>query len=291
MSKMKYGESRDGNYKFEVTECGLGTTKNGYPQAVLRLKATQYYAEDKELMDHFGLEEPGWVDWAEYDEEILAFCVLFKANVNDGEQCVPGENSIFWYEALQEALGWEGTSFDDLNDKTFVGKVVQGWVAEDEYDGNTRLQIKGLAEENAPLVRELKKLDSDKLKGLNSLLVGGKKTAPAKPAAKPSVPASKPKGKGKDKATAPPAAKPPKKDEEPEAPAELSDDITKVDAWNALMANKGGNDDNTVTEAFIAAMSEVSEENGDIGEDDFTGPQWAKVRDTAAKDLAIKIKA
>jgi hypothetical protein len=68
-----------GTYIFEVKESGLTTTKNGFPQWVARLKATKKYVETPEDMKHFSLDTPGYVDWSSFDEEIVAYLVLFKS--------------------------------------------------------------------------------------------------------------------------------------------------------------------------------------------------------------------
>ena len=312
-SKMTIENSRPGNYKFEVLETGLGTTKKGYPQATLRLKATHFYAEVRLHLDHYGIEEPAWIDWADYDEEIITFCVLFKANVDNGEQLVPGENDLFWYNALKEALGWDGTSFDDFQTGGFNGNVIQAWIAEDTYEGKTKLEVKSISAEGAPVSRELRKVDDAKLKSMNSLIVGAKKSAskPGKPtAAAPAPPKGKPgKPSPSASASAPstpapeapatpspaptPSAPTVEPSEESEAPSTnskgLPKETDKDGAWGLLIGNKGANSDSDIGEAFVASMLEVAENNDDIGEDKFTGEHWALVRDNVIRDLALTV--
>lgn len=312
MSKMTVETSNEGNYKFEVIETGLGTTKNGFPQATLRLKATHFYAEEQQFLDHYSLEKPDWVDWVEYDEEIVTFCVLFKANVKNDEPCVPGENDLFWYETLKESLGWDGSSFDDFQTGGFNGKIVQCYVASDTYEGKTRLEVKSISPDGAPVSRELRKVDDSTLKKMNSLIVGAKKSSakPGKPAAAaPKPPKGKP-GKPSPSASAPapstppaPSATPPAADvpspptvEPTEETADTSatssglpKESSKDEAWALLIGNKGRNSDSEIGEAFVAAMLEVAEDNGDIGEDQFTAEHWGTVLKNAARDLDLMI--
>jgi hypothetical protein len=297
-----------GSYRGVVLESALGVTKtSGYPQWIARLAGLEKWIEDKEGMEHFGLTEPGWVDWSSYDESILAYLVLFKANVNEGEHCVPGENSFLNYEQLQLATGWDGTEFSSLNDDTIVSRKLLFRVGENEYDGKTRLQVEWVDAFDAPVQRELAKLDADKVKGLNALLSGVKKAAtPAKPAGKPSSkpagkpagkPAAKPEEKKAPEAPKAPAAapkappKPAPKEEPKEEQAEadtsgLPDAVDQLAAWNFVVEHKGDNEDGTIEDAWLAACSEVGEETP---EDQFTDANWAKVRDLVIRDLSLSV--
>ena len=61
-----------------------------------------------------------------------------------------------------------------------------------------------------------------------------------------------------------------------------------MEAWEYLFepAVIGQNEVAVVTDAFIAACSEVGE---NVDEKDFTGEMWAKVRNVVLKDLGIKV--
>ena len=185
-----------GTYRGEITEHSLGETKNGFPQFVVRLRATQKYLEDLHELQHFheqgvveqnedGSFAPQWVDWTEFDETTTGFLVLF----NDPETF--DENSkLLNYDQLQLATGWPGDEFDSLNDGTYVGKQVLFRVDEDEYEGQVKHKVNWIDDYEASPSRELKQLDQDRVKDMASKLkMGSKSKKPAK-ASKPS--ASKP---------------------------------------------------------------------------------------------------
>ncbi len=301
-----------GTFIGEVLEMGVNlTSKSKYPQAVVRLKAAQKYIADAENMAHFGLTEPGYVPWifeGQEAEEIIGYLVLFNSasEFND-------DTKMLNYEQLQLALGWDGAGFDALADGTYVGKSVMFRVDNDTYDGKTQLKVNWIDNTNASPERALKTLDSSALKGLNALIkVSKTKTvaAPAKPAkpgkpaaaapaaSAPSAPAATasavtapaaapaktkaPKGKAP---AAAPSTPPPAPVTAPvaETPA-LPTTITKDEAWAYVSNNKGTNDDTAVEDAWISATQEVGP---DRNEDDFTGGDWAKVRDIVIKDLAL----
>ena len=73
-----------GAYRFRITESGLGLTKKGYPQWVVRLLATEKFVEAPTEVAHFqgqGLladGKPGWVPWESFGEESVEFFVLFN---------------------------------------------------------------------------------------------------------------------------------------------------------------------------------------------------------------------
>lgn len=315
-----------GTYRGEIVEAGLGVTKNGFPQFVGRFKATEKFVEELSELQHFheqGVVEardeegktfdPQWVDWSAFDEYITGFLVLFN---NDEE--FSEDTKLMNYDQLQTALGWGGTEFESLNDDTHVGKTVLFRVEEDEYNGQTQLKVNWIDDPEASPTRELRKLDDDKLKGLQSKLkMGGKKQAAksakaAKPAGKPSggkqtKTSSDDSGGGSDTPTSksnsgPPKKSPPKKDPEPEQQEEqqqeeeeqtessestsLPSAISQDTAWEFVCENKGDNSDSDVEDAWIAACNEVGE---DKDEDDFTEEEWAKVRDIVIRDLALDV--
>lgn len=299
-----------GSYRAIVLESAVGVTKTGKLQWVGKLGATEKWVDDKESMDFFGLTEPAWVPWQDNQENIVAFLCLFGANVEQGEACIsegPDRNDYLNYEQLQKALGWDGQAFDTLQDDSFLGKEVLFRCNDDEYEGKASIKVQWVDEKDAPIQRELKKLDDAKLKSLNGLLKG-KPAAPAKPASKPAAakpaagkpgkaaPAATPaaaapaaKAKPKPPTTKAPAAKAPEPAPEAEENAEASDlpkECGKDDAWNHLLGVKGDTDDSTLAEAWMASCGEVTEGRD---EDAFTPKDWAKVRDIVIKDLALNL--
>lgn len=297
-----------GVYRAEIAESAVNTTKkSGYPQFVARYTITEKYIEDPEGLAHFELESPGWVDWSAFDEEIVGYSILFKADVNNDEVMEPGENDLPSYESLQRALDWDGTSFATL--ASAVGKKVLIRVDEDEFEGKVSLRVNWVDHVDSPPRPELRGADKEELASLDKLLKvtrSKSKPAPAKPA-----PASKPKpGDGGKPKSAPPAKQ--AKTEKVEEPAEeesLADSIENEDvesepesdasgsglpascsqgeAWEFVCDHKGDNDDGTVQDAWLSAVSEIVGEDGD--EDDLDETGWASVLATVVKDLDLKV--
>ncbi len=309
--------SRVGTFTGTITESVLGETQKGYPQAILRLQASKYYAQTKEELAHYQLTEPGYVDYPE--ESITAFSVLFNDNG-------PLKN----YEQLV-AIGWDGQDFETLS--SLVGKPLLFRVEEHEYNGKVSLQVNWLDTVDAPPERTLKALAPEKAKALNSRFLGSVKkpvappvkaskavslppkaapaaattaTAPTTtttqttPAVESSLtpPSAAPKRKKVLQQPAPtspaappasatpvsaPSTTPPAATHAPVA-ASKPDGCTKIEAWEAVNAPaiKGDNDDDTITDAWLAATNEIG---ANVDESAFTPEMWAAVRDTIRNDL------
>lgn len=305
-----------GTYIFKVLDSVLGTTKNGFPQWVARVKAEQKFVENAEEIAHFQKQglladgQPGYVDWTSFDEETTIYAVLFKSASDFSKP-----NQLLNYDQLQAATGWDGTEFDSLVNGTFVGKSILGRVEENEFNGKTTLRVNWIDKADADPNRSLKSVDTNQVKALSALLknTSGKATpkaaasaptkptkassppssapavssaatpapstavpvsAPSAPAVAPTTPKT-PKGK-KAKAEAPPT--------EAAAPAGPPAACTKDEAWAYIVEHKGDNEDNVVTDAWISASGEIA---GDRDEEALTPADWAKVRDTVLKDLAV----
>lgn len=296
-----------GVYRGDIVESALGVTKKSdLPQWIVRLRATERYVDDPTEMEHYELTEPGWVDWREFNEEIVGYMVLFK----DSDEFTR-DTALLNYDQLQLATGWDGTEFNSLNDDSFVDKNILFRVEENEYEGKVSLQVNWVDDRDAPPTREMKRLDEDKVKDLSSRLkMGGKKAAakPGKPAARPAKQSGeKPAAKGKTtpvpkaepKAEAKPPAKkkgPPKKaapEPEPtpevteteEAPfeADTLDPMNQGKAWEHVCDNKGDASDSDVQDAWIKASEEIG---GDREEEDMTNEDWASVAQKALAALA-----
>jgi hypothetical protein len=299
-----------GTYIFEVKESGLTTTKNGFPQWVARLKATKKYVETPEDMKHFSLDTPGYVDWSSFDEETVAFLVLFKSKDEFSK-----DTALLNYEQLQLATGWDGTEFDSLINGTMIGKSLLGRIEHNSYTNpetgkvSEGLRVSWIDAETASPERQLKTLDAAEVKGLAAKLKITKTVkpaaAPAKPAtakpaatkptpaatpapapapaapAAPATPAAPKPPSSKKKAVAP---TPPPAEEQPEDTTTLPGEVSQSEAWEYVNAHKGGNSDTVIEEAWIAACSEVLL---DRDEDSATRQDWAKVRDTIIKDCVL----
>lgn len=318
---MSQALDRAGAFRFKVAEHSVNTTReNEYPQWVARLVATEFFDEAGD----FGTAGE-WVDWSEYEMEIVGYFVLFN---HDGP--------LLNYEQVMKAVSWDGQAFSGLAAMDLSEAVVLGRVEMDNYGGKDKLKVQWIDEQNASVTRSLKALDSDSLKGLDSKFLGKAKAqpakAPAKPtpakpgatgAAKPGAATPKPTSAGKPgpskpaaagtgstaapsakgtttaaagsgKSSAPPKAspKPPaasKPAPEADAPensesSALPTETTKDEAWEYISTKKGAEvTDDAMADAWVAACNSTGKED----EDEFTGVEWATVRDHAAEALGI----
>lgn len=290
---------RVGAFIGTIEESAFSTTSKGLPQWVGRLKATKMYIDDAANMQHFGITEPGYVDWSTYNETILAYLVLF----ND-------RGPLRNYEQLMTATGWTGQDFQDLGD--LVGKSVLFRTEEDTYDGKTSIKVQWLDAPDAPPTRTLKSAALDVVKDMNAKFLAAlkKPVAPAKPmvavAAKAAVAVPKPAGvvvaptmvvvaAPETAAVNEPAKKPvapirkkmasPAAVTENPAPSQPAE-VTKEEAWEFLNspAVRGDTDEGAIAEAWIAACAEVG---SDVDEEKFTQKMWGNVRNIVIKDLAL----
>lgn len=310
---------RVGCFRGKITEHGVGSTQNGFPQFTCRLGAGQKFVDNAEEMAAFGLTESGWVDWLPYDQEAVGYLVMYgNDKKNEGAM-----KQTFQFENVQRATGWDGSSFSKLGSMNLVGKDITFWVEESEYQGNVSLKVVTIDAPDAAPVRGLRALDADGLKDLDSKFAGmlaGKKaavkpaSAPAKApvaAAKPAVTTPKaatPPGKpgtgtaaggapaastppttpkpapaATPSAGAPPSSKgPPKKPAAAVQQAPFDADMTMEKAWEHLMSNKGAASDDAAAEAWLNASEQVAP-----GKDEstMTGGEWAKIAQTALSGL------
>jgi hypothetical protein len=245
-------------------------TKNGYPQFTGRFQATQFYDE----------ETQAWVPWAEYEQEILGFFVLYTKK---DEKWVELLNA----QQIKKALGWDGVSFADLANGDYSKIEVMFRVEPREYNGNTTLNVTWIDAADANPTRQLQKYDATKLKELDSKFNGvlaGKKPTPAsakpagavtppkrgRPAGAKALPPASPASTGTAAPTAPPA--------NPIGPPK---GCTKDEAWVAVTTNSVRDKDVTdekLAEAWLAEAAKIGK-----GEDEFTPADWATVRDAVVK--------
>lgn len=309
---------RAGTYLGIIAESTLGQSSGGFPQFVGRLVADRKYVNDPAEMAHFGIKEPGYVDWLFGEAEgpsIIVFMVLFA-----------DKGPLKNYEQLMSATGWTGEDFQDLTN--LVGKRVLFRVEAETYKEVESLKVNWIDAEDAPPERTLKSVAPDKVSELNAKFLAGMKkpaappkpvaaaakAAPPKPVAAPAAPATvtAPKVDAPIAAPAPAApaaatespvtpaasvatAKAPRKTKTPPPPAAVTEnpapglptETTKDAAWEFLNepAVIGSNDPGVVADAWIAACSEVGE---NVDESAFTGAMWGKVRDIVLKDLGVK---
>jgi len=289
-----------GTYLGTIEESGLSTSKGGFPQAILRLKATQKYINAPNELAHFKLEEPAYVDWSGFDEDILAYLILFKSTEEFTK-----DTALLNYEQLQLATGWDGQSFEPLADgKSLLGKTILFRVEENTYEGKTSLRVQWVDAADAPPEKSIKSLDVTAAKALSAKLRVDR-PAPKPQAAKPGKPGkpspanaptpavSSATPKVTPPATAPKSpSKPPTKKAAAEVPAEASvpaiglpTAVSQEEAWNYVNAHKGENSDGEIADAWLSATGEVGPNRDDT---DFTKEDWAKVRDIVVKDMDLK---
>lgn len=285
---------RVGTFRGTPAEWAIGKTKNEYPQFMVRLVATEKWIESADEMEAFGLTEAGWIPWAEYEQDITAYLVLFN---NDGP--------IFNYEQVQAALGWDGASFSGLTEMDHLKTTVLFRVEENDWNGKISLQVAWVDEKDAPIERTLRALDPEKLRDMDSRYAGmmtAKKTAPASKPGKPAAPKAGAKKKAAGKS--PPSGKPKSSPSKTPAPAEepgaavgaappttgpptveaseasppFIETCTMDEAWTAIQ--KAASDDDKAASVWVEAAESAGIEDQEAA----TGEDWANVR---AKGLAV----
>lgn len=262
---------REGVFKCEIVEHTISQTKNkGLPQFVARVKALEMFIGDSDEFEAYGLTEPGWVDLSKFenldDMGGMLYLVLFKEN---GEP-------IFHYEALQNAIGWDGGSFQSLASMDLSNTQVLVEVRENEWDGKVTIRPEIIASVNDDPTSiggggPLKALDDTALADLQAKF--GASMVTAKPAAKPKA-ASKPKSKSKSapktKApakTAPKSGPPPVKADVASPPA-LPDFADTNSAWAYLVEQRGDVDEDALGEAWMTVGDSLNKSDTDFDGDD-----------------------
>lgn len=298
---------RVGVFRGNIVESGVGETRNGFPQYTVRIKATQKYVENSDEMAAFSLTEPGWVEWASFDQELLGFLVLYMTDKN-----TQGVKPSFQLENVQRATGWDGASFSGLANAAKADALVTFWVEENTYEGNTTLRISTIDAGDAAPVRGLKSLDAEGLKNLDAKFANmlQPKTVVAKPVAAPAkapaaaakpaavaapkpaaAPASVP---GAAKSTTAPASTanaaqttspskgPPAKAATAAAVPAPTAAMTREAAWDKLLASRGAKSEDDAAGAWLTASDSICP-----GKDEttITEPEWAKIATEATRLL------
>lgn len=171
---------RVGTFRGTPQEWGVGETKNGYPQFVLRVLATEMY--DEELA--------AWVPWAEYGAEIIGYLVLYTKDSKSGQW-----KELLNAQQLKKALDWDGVSFGTLANGRFGNKPIMFRVEENDYNGNVSLKLTWVDVFDADPVRQLQKYTPDKIAEMDVRFAGIMKTTapaptPAKAPARPTLASS-----------------------------------------------------------------------------------------------------
>lgn len=245
-----------GTFLGTITDASLGTTKKGFPQAILKLTTEKFYAESSQDLQHYGIGEPAYVDFPSTD--ITGFLVLFNSTED-----LSKDTAMFHYEDLKRAVGWDGTSFDSLTDGSLKGRRIMFRCEPNTWDGKTSLQVRSVGNKDDSPSRELKKADPSVIKNLNSKLKAKAAPKPVAVAAKAPVVAPKPMPK-------------------PTLTAKAVTDITMDAAWEALCEKE--TDQQRAAAIFEEACQTVAPGKD---QDSITkAGQWYKVREIALAKLS-----
>jgi len=160
---------RVGTFRARIVEAGIQTSKAGMPQFVAQFQAMELWCEDKDLMAHFGIAEPGWVDWSGYDQSTMAYLQLVYDKKNAAGEKTGEILPMFHIESLQKALSWDGTSFSTLGSTDWTDKVITIWVEENEYNGKVSLKVDAIdAYDASPHRGGVRAVDANELKALDA---------------------------------------------------------------------------------------------------------------------------
>ncbi len=246
--------SQAGDYRGVITDGGLGESKNGLPQEVLSLKATEVYDD----------ESQEWLPADSESNEIMAYLVLFDKK----------DNPIFHCDALKKVTGWDGASFVTLSELNLADVPIQFHVEENTYQENTTLQVANIREYDAEPGRSVRKLDKEGVSALQakyaSVLSSTK--APAKPTSAPAKGKTTAKGKGK------PAPTVPKTTTRPTTTAPVGK-CTADEAWDACASLKKKDvTDEKLSEIWQVEVGKVLTAEK-IDEADVTPEQWFGIKE------------
>jgi len=284
---------RAATFRGRVVTHTVNKSSGGFPQWEAQLLALEIYDN----------EEGVWVDWSEYDvNEITSYQVLFGGN----------KKETLAMPQIKKITGWDGNSFQALNDMDLSETGIQFRVETNVYKNKESLQVTWVDEYDAVPGRSVRKLNPEDLKELDAqyaqLL---KKTTPAKatiPAGprkvtKPGIESTQPKGPVKKKSNDPlgpppevgkptpavPTFAPLKINPGPPAPTPDPDlpigHCTKDEAWNTVYDLKAKSvDDSTIAEIWGEAVREVAPKTE---QKDITDEQWYKIKEIVAEKTAM----
>lgn len=241
--------TQDGTYRGKILAHGVSETKNGYPQFNGNFVALEMWDED----------EGQWVDYSEYDAAMMGYFVL-----------VGGDNTpLLNMTQVMKAIGWDGQSFAGLDNMDLSHTIVQFRLEWKTYEGNESLQVTWIDHENATPGIQVKKLDAEGLKNLdskyNSVLrkVSGKSTPVATK-------------KDKEKKEPVKRGRPPKvKKEENQSITTQPCDLST--AWKDYLeqAEQTKLTEDRINEIWIETIELVA---NDKDEDDITEEEWGQIR-------------
>ena len=274
---------RAATFRGNIVDHAVSVTKNEFPQFVCSLIATEIYDE----------EDGVWVDWTDVVEnEITGYFVLYG---RDGETLTLTQ--------IKKTLGWDGASFQVLNDGDYSEVGVQFRVAVNTYEAaKSPFKVEWIDEFDATPGRSVKKLDVNELKQLDAkysrfLKAGAAKPASTKPKTKPTVKAktakpTSPKGPVKKaaKKTAPPIPMPASATIPANAPESATPDIpvghcTKQECWDEIVELRDpAVDDNKLNTSYLNNIKEIA---GTNKIEDVTDEQWFLIKEATLSEVAL----
>ena len=231
---------REGTFRGHLLRWQMKQTKNGFPQFVPDIAAEEWYNPETEEFE----------SWAKYEQEIRGYLVLFGAN-KDGSPL-----ETFHVQNLKDALGWDGLSFESLENGEWSDKVVLFRTQVSDFTG--KIQIQSIDHADAPPVTELKRMDSAALADMTAKYSEMFKANTSSP-----KPAAAPKKTRATKASPPPAVP-----TAPPSPAPGSV-TTKEAAWTAVCDAPGD-----MTPEDRAALWAVERDKIGSDESKFSPTNW-----------------
>jgi hypothetical protein len=268
--------TKTGTFRGIILDAGIATTKNGFPQWIAQLQATEFYDE----------ETKQWVDWTSYEEKhITAYTVLF------GGEGRP----LLSFGQLQKAVGWSGVSFSELTTMDYSQVNIQWRVETNLYEGVTSLQVKWIDAYDAEPGRAIQKLGLDKVKELDAKYANALRQASGGPKPKKvqvfataieaqpetlnraiTIPTPVP-AKVKNKKTKTPPALPLGTGQEP-----LPLTCTKEEAWNSAYEVKDKDvTDDQIAEIWLKTIETMGGEKAIM--------DWSVIRDAVIEQVKDEI--
>ncbi len=258
---------RAGTFRGVIQDFGVSVTnKAKLPQAVITFLATEFYDVAKD----------SWEDWKEYDQTITGYFVLVTLDAS-------GQVVQCWaYDALIEAVGWDGETYSSLAAMDLKGKSVQFRVAEDEYEGKVTLKVNWIASLDAEI--GLRKLSGKDLTDLDAKF-GVASTKPKTAAKPPKAGKKKKSGTRTQTPPKPPAASDEAEAAPPEEPA-VVESCTEEEAYNHCVAVNEKLDkpvpDHVLDDYWLSATEATAADPENV-----TNEEWAKVRLVVLQDCNI----
>ncbi len=278
---------RESTYRGSIVAHAVSLSSGDFPQWVAELVATEIWDDEEKIWVNFTSPE-----YVEEGNGAIAYLVLFGG---DGKETLNAKQ-------VQKVTGWDGLSFEGLNDMDLSSTGIQFRMKSNTYKEKTRLQVDWIDEYDATPGVGVPTLNPDQLKQLDAKYKQFmKRTAPAQAPTK--APTTKPKSPGKvtAKGIKPTQAKGPvKKKETPgksepptEAPS-IPDDLgkgkpeigktTKAEAWETVVKMKTDKiSDEKLAKVWLAVVEKVSA-GGDSNT--LTEEQWYEVEEAVLDKVA-----